>query len=24
MREADLEILEEWKWRKESSPGTPV
>src|SRR5256886_6314703 len=24
IREADPEIVEEWKWRKESSPGTPV
>src|SRR6266446_945903 len=24
VREADPEIVEEWKWRKESSPGTPV
>jgi hypothetical protein len=24
IREADPQIVEEWKWRKESSPGTPV
>ena len=24
IRQADPEIVEEWKWRKESSPGTPV
>src|SRR5207249_3906935 len=24
LHEADPEIVEEWKWRKESSPGTPV
>jgi hypothetical protein len=24
IHEADPEIVEEWKWRKESSPGTPV
>ena len=24
IRRADPEIVEEWKWRKESSPGTPV
>ena len=24
IRAADPEIVEEWKWRKESSPGTPV
>jgi hypothetical protein len=24
IRGADPEIVEEWKWRKESSPGTPV
>ena len=24
IREADPEIVEEWKWRKASSPGTPV
>jgi hypothetical protein len=24
VHEADPEIVEEWKWRKESSPGTPV
>ena len=24
IHEADPEILEEWKWAKESSPGTPV
>jgi hypothetical protein len=24
IRHADPEIVEEWKWRKESSPGTPV
>jgi hypothetical protein len=24
IREADPEIVEGWKWRKESSPGTPV
>jgi hypothetical protein len=24
IREADPEIVEEWKWKKESSPGTPV
>jgi hypothetical protein len=24
VREADPEIVEEWKWRKTSSPGTPV
>jgi len=24
IREADPEVVEEWKWRKESSPGTPV
>ena len=24
IHEADPEVIEEWKWRKESSPGTPV
>ena len=24
IREADPEIVEEWKWRKPSNPGTPV
>jgi hypothetical protein len=24
IHQADPEIVEEWKWRKESSPGTPV
>ena len=24
IHEADPEVVEEWKWRKESSPGTPV
>jgi hypothetical protein len=24
IKEADPEIVEEWKWRKPSSPGTPV
>ena len=24
IHEADPEIVEEWKWRKETSPGTPV
>src|SRR3989475_12920407 len=24
IHDADPEIVEEWKWRKESSPGTPV
>jgi len=24
MKEADPEIVEEWKWKKPSSPGTPV
>jgi hypothetical protein len=24
IRKADPEIVEEWKWKKESSPGTPV
>lgn len=24
IREADPEIVEEWKWRKSTSPGTPV
>ena len=24
VHEADPEIVEEWKWKKESSPGTPV
>jgi hypothetical protein len=24
IRKADPEIVEEWKWQKESSPGTPV
>jgi hypothetical protein len=24
IHKADSEIVEEWKWRKESSPGTPV
>jgi hypothetical protein len=24
IHEADPEIVEEWKWRKQSSPGTPV
>jgi hypothetical protein len=24
IQEADPEVVEEWKWRKESSPGTPV
>ena len=24
IHKADPEIVEEWKWRKESSPGTPV
>jgi hypothetical protein len=24
IREADPEVVEEWKWRKASSPGTPV
>lgn len=24
MREADPDIVEEWKWQKASSPGTPV
>ena len=24
MKEADPEIVEEWKWRKPSNPGTPV
>jgi hypothetical protein len=24
IREADAEIVEEWKWQKASSPGTPV
>jgi hypothetical protein len=24
IRQADPEIVEDWKWRKESSPGTPV
>ena len=24
IHQADSEIVEEWKWRKESSPGTPV
>ena len=24
MKEADPEIVEEWKWQKPSSPGTPV
>ena len=24
IRQADPEIVEEWKWKKESSPGTPV
>ena len=24
IREADPEIIEEWKWQKASSPGTPV
>jgi hypothetical protein len=24
VHQADPEIVEEWKWRKESSPGTPV
>ena len=24
IHEADPEVVEEWKWKKESSPGTPV
>ena len=24
IHEADHEVVEEWKWKKESSPGTPV